>query len=1008
MIPPPSGGVISPRGNRGIALLIVVSVLTVVAILGVSFVFSMYLETHAYRQFSATVRARYVAEAGISHGRALLAEDRAASSLDDLQEAWVTGLAGTEADVDGDGQMESKWSPLTDAQDAPIGRYAVRIQDEAGKVHINTALADPHQAGVDAANLTTALSRAGVANAGTVAVAIEQARYGPDGKPGIALIDDDRDGSVDEPDEYQAMALRGDDRRFETVEELLGLGGLDAAGMRKLSDVATTYSWDANTTMQGAPRFNLNTAIADELLAVLLDTGVDNPWQVAANMADYADSDLAISRVSKMTVRYAVPNQGPLGAWAWQAEPVPHYETTVKGETLTWQLAVPAGTFRVLVHGLPGVLIGDVEIQGERKTAMVSGESFGAMQLGGTITIQVTGQAAEGTRCAFQGIELVVPEGTSGFARVPIRGVEAIRFNEVMVAPTKELPVTSAVFDGQASAWACPVGSANCFNSGAGQARWTWTDPTVPPGSYYVRVFGTEAGQTVGDVRVGTTTTLLTHGARHPATLTVGDDHKITLAIGKTAADGTYFFQKVMLSLEPDAEYVELINLSEEEIDLSGWVIEGDATQGRQGRFPTGTAVPPHGLVVAAVDAADAQGELAGNHISVRAAWQVPETIPIVQLEFPGGDLTPDMDWLTVDVPGNATLVLRAGEWVVDEVELPRPLPTSSGFQSVEKGDPSEIRDEDADGVDEGWYPALQLYTPGAPNDNEGLHELRDLQLVTHDPMRDVTVLNRPLTSVGELAGLSTGTAWQTVTSQDLAKVADRFTVEGIRLEPEGHVQEGSESWHETLDGYETTMKGAVATWQWTDVPDGYYRLSLIGWSGEQLAVRWQGADRAYTDWIPSRWTDEQGRIVVGQIAVGVGGAPSRTLTLQARCDSTSGVCHVDHLWLDPRPILVGMINVNTASRDVLLALPGVTETVADRLVAGRPYGNQDGKGRGIGDLLMGSILGETEADRLDRFRQMAHLITVRSNVFRVMSLGESLQVEQPAGIQRIQAVVQR
>lgn len=191
-------------------------------------------------------------------------------------------------------------------------------------------------------------------------------------------------------------------------------------------------------------------------------------------------------------------------------------------------------------------------------------------------------------------------------------------------------------------------------------------------------------------------------------------------------------------------------------------------------------------------------------------------------------------------------------------------------------------------------------------------------------------------------------------------------------------------------------------------MPDGYYRLSLIGWSGEQLSVRWQEADGAYTEWIPSRWTDEQGRIVVGQAAVGVGGAPARTLTLQARCDSTSGVCHVNHLWLDPRPILVGMINVNTASRDVLLALPGMTETAVDRVIAGRPYGNQDGRWRGIGDLLMGSVLGETEADRLERFRQIAHLLTVRSNVFRVMSLGESLQADQPVGIQRIQAVIQR
>jgi len=52
-----------PANQRGIALLIVVSVLTVIGIMGVAFAFSMYLETESTRQFVSTQQARYLAEA---------------------------------------------------------------------------------------------------------------------------------------------------------------------------------------------------------------------------------------------------------------------------------------------------------------------------------------------------------------------------------------------------------------------------------------------------------------------------------------------------------------------------------------------------------------------------------------------------------------------------------------------------------------------------------------------------------------------------------------------------------------------------------------------------------------------------------------------------------------------------------------------------------------------------------------------------------------------------------
>ncbi|MBI3087917.1 MAG: general secretion pathway protein GspK [Candidatus Omnitrophica bacterium] len=987
------------------------SVLTVIAVMGVSFLFSMNLETQAARHFSEATKARYLAEGGIAVARALLDEDRLGSRVDELTESWVSHFAGGDVDIDADRTHEARWWLLNDPAGDLAGRYAVLIHDEAGKANLNTAVADPEASGIDAVNLTTLLTQAGIADASSLAAAIESYRYGPDTHPGVALVDDDRDGTVDEPDEYQALALRGDDRRFESLEEILSVGGLDIASLRKLATMATVYSWDTNLNLAGTARVNLNTATAEELLAVLLEVGADDPWQMAANMADYADTDLAISRVSKTAIRHDLTDQGPLGDWRWEAaSPPPGYYTsqTADGSALQWDVAVPAGSFRILVHGLPGMKVGDVDLNGQSRPTMDSGEAFGILELGGGLTVQVTHREPDGTACAFRGVELVPTDDTGGAGITPVsvRGIEAIRFNELMISPTTELSVSSAVFDPQTSAWACTGG--DCANSGTGQARWSWTSPEVRPGQYYVWVFG-QSGQTVGEVRVEGQSATLVHGQRHPKTLTVGSDQKVSVTIGKTPADGTYRFQQVRLSLEPDAEYVELINLSDADVDVSGWIIEGEAAGGRQARLPAGSVVEQHGMLVAAVDGDDSQEGLDGNGIDVRSAWELPTDAAWVQLEFLGGDLTPDSDWLKTTVAGGASarLLLRANEWVVDEVEYLLPLSTTAPFQSVEKGDPSVVRDTDQDGIDEGWYPALRLYTPGARNDNEGLRELRGLEQIVHDPSTEIKLLNRPLRSVGELAGLPSGIAWHVVTSGDLAKIADRLTVDGLRLETEGHLAD-TDGWRETADGYETSAQGSVGTWQWVDVPDGQYRLSLYGWAGEQLTVRWQRADGGYSDWIPVRSMDAQGRIVVGQVTVGLDESPAHTLTLQARCESSSGVCHLLHLWLDPQLTLLGMLNVNTAPKEVLLTLPGMTDLIVDRLIAGRPYGDQEEKARGVGDLLIGSVLGDAEADKLARFRQIAHLVTVRSQVFEILSLGEAMEDGRSGASQRIQAIVQR
>jgi hypothetical protein len=87
----------------------------------------------------------------------------------------------------------------------------------------------------------------------------------------------------------------------------------------------------------------------------------------------------------------------------------------------------------------------------------------------------------------------------------------------------------------------------------------------------------------------------------------VGSDGKIALAIGKTTQNETYYLKGIVLSRQPDGEYAEFVNLSDRDVDMSGWVIEGELTGQRQAKLPQGSLIKAHGYLIAAVDLDDEQ-----------------------------------------------------------------------------------------------------------------------------------------------------------------------------------------------------------------------------------------------------------------------------------------------------------------------------------------------------------------------------------------------------------------
>ncbi len=93
--------------------------------------------------------------------------------------------------------------------------------------------------------------------------------------------------------------------------------------------------------------------------------------------------------------------------------------------------------------------------------------------------------------------------------------------------------------------------------------------------------------------------------------------------------------------------------------------------------------------------------------------------------------------------------------------------------------------------------------------------------------------------------------------------------------------------------------------------------------------------------------------------------------------------------------ILGGRVNVNTASRAVLEALPQLTDAAVDNIMSMRDRGQGVAK---LGTLFAEGVLTEEE------FRRAAERLTVRSNTFRVVSRGVS-----PSGTRvEVEAVIDR
>lgn len=1046
------------NNNKGVALILVVSILTVIAITVVSFIFTMRLESRAAANYLWQQKTKYIAEAGIIHAQAVLREDKDINFIDSLEDSWHTTFAGDDVDNNGDGTNDSAWIEVF-SKEGVVGRYAILVEDESSKININTAgyhnesqIKAIHGATPFEVSLSDFFSSKGVSS--SLAEKVIASRYGADGAPGVKGVDDnqnkellgsdvtDNDGDgdideigegIDEPSEFSIEFPRGDDMPFVTPDEIKRVSGISDADYEAIKNEITTYSQTPSVNRDNELQWDVANVDAEQVLDVFLRSGIVDPWQKAVNLVDYTDSNFAQSVVLKSSSAFHVEDQGPNGDWRWVGD---HYESKTYGGIKgiwTWS-RLDAGEYFLIMHGnSSGQNIGDVTIGALTQVSVVSGESFNLFPSGtvtiedlgegkGSITLAIQNNKPLGTTCYLKYIELISAEGKILGVTQEMRGAEGIRINELMVKPVIELPVFESQTPGGDWIWEGSYHkNPSAVSGAAGEGRWIWQD--IPDGEYYLTLYGVEDGQVIGDVYAeGALQELMRSGDRFTERDTVTVSAGLLRIDIQNNTTGVCYFERAELSQQPDAEYIELVNVTPRDVSLSGWSLEVSGTDGWPGSIPLGTEIKAYGYLVLAIDKDDSTSGLSGNNISFEDVWGGLDS---VQLDFMRSVTTYSDMIDNAPLNGVGEIILRDERGDIVDIQAYSSEELIS-YKALEKGAPTASGNT--------WYPSLDLSgaTPADKNNNTGMiKEIKNGKEVFYD-IEEATIKNQPLANIGEIVYVCNGVAWGTMGMDDIIALADRLTVYSLKLEAEEHEAEEEEAfgwssfeektWVEQARATPNTTwfissnKDDVGTWIWDKkdaIANGVYSLYIYGERDEAISISLHLSDGSWTPFTPALTPRVTNCVNYGRIEIGMGNAislPKNELEIQIKNASESGTAHFDYVRLAPLPYVYGKININTASSAVLTSLPRIDNDTAERIIEYRPLGNLENKRRGIGDLLYGKILDKKQdiTNKLDKFIAISNLVTVRSNVYQIIATGQVLRNGQVMSEKRIRAVIHR
>lgn len=392
----------SSINSKGQALVVVVAVLTMLFVITMSFFLLSQAERAAAIKHLDSLRAQYIAEAGVAYAQKILGIDKQTNVIDSLEDLIFKVFEGEDADLDGDGINESKWFSLDDSEGKPFGRFAVKIYDEASRLNINSCSVEA---------LSRLFSELGVET-----------------------------GKAD-----QLIARRP----FNAKEEVNSI--LGSADFAKSKDFITIYSRDVEVDLSRNRRVYLNTSQPRLILEAFLDSGVKDAHQKALNLKDAADTDLNQTLLDKFSQNFVPTGLAEAGGWNKVGTIYEAYSTDDSPGTFVFSnLALEDGEYLCFLHGIQNedIVAGDPPIysgEGLKDPVAVEGGSF-----------SVVIKPAKGTTSRFSYVELVSLTPKEGLNRRVVTGTEALVINELMVKPAKEIltGTPSQIAPGETKDWA--------------------------------------------------------------------------------------------------------------------------------------------------------------------------------------------------------------------------------------------------------------------------------------------------------------------------------------------------------------------------------------------------------------------------------------------------------------------------------------------------------------------------------------------------------------------------
>jgi len=1013
--------------EKGQAILLVLSILGVASIIGLSFLYMSQVQLRSISAYIGRLQTKYLAESGINYAKGALEFDAGLNKMDSEDELWRSVFSGSDVDIDNDGTKESKWFDVQDDQGNNVGRYAVLVRDEAAKVNING----------DESIIRRFFDSRGLSGQ-SIADGILKYRYGSDQKPGVANTDDnsnkaslesdflDNDGDgvideanegVDEPQEFSVENPRGDDRPFVVADELKKISGITGDNFKDISRFITVSSKDDERDVDGFLRQNINYIKPDNLIKIMLDKGVSSPWQKALNTIDSLDENLSRTKAYKHYNLLLPETSQASGNWTWVNN---HYECDIPGGTGVWtwhSLEFSDGEYYCYIYGVDDDPVGDVTIGNKTQTNVQHGDAFIMSENrkvkveGGVFSISIQNNADFGETCYFSSAELVPEEVAEGNALLSkeVHGVEAVRINEIMVAPKLEKNTVATQGPGGAWVWQSSMFvNADSQSGRQGEGRWVFTG--IPNGYYYLRVSG-QTGEFVGDVEInGRTQRSMRDGDYFTESNTVYvNSNQLVVTIQNNLRDKTCYFKGMTLSQQPDAEYIELVNISNNSFDLSGWEVDTTGQEAAIAFLPQGTTISPYDYLVLCVDKDDTATGLSSNHIAFVDTWGNQKS---VQLDFLRA-LDRDFDFLKdIPVEGENFIVLRDKKGlIVDAVEY---LSSQvSNYSSLERGDPTEQADNNRNSEFDGWFATSDLSggTPGRVNDNLGMQED---EFYDHD-IHEVIVRNSPITALSDLMYVPKTYNWERYTDseereqvlKDLSLIADSLTFSGILLSPQDHNVSGWIAISGGNKGFYSNTTEEEGVWKWEDLDNGDFFLTISGEYNEAITVSYKKADGSWQVLSQEILPNEEGLAFCGVISIGsdkTNGTEDNILEIKLQNKSQSETAHFYSLRLNPIQTVYGRININTAPEEVLVSLPNVTQQSANDIIKERPFGNKDGIYKGVGDLFLSNVFGGDTS----QLGALSNYVTVRSNVFEIIARAQVLDADRVIAQQEIKTIIER